>query len=188
MCHTHTQRSNEVPRSSTSSRLCSPHGWKSWTIDEPNSFIIGKWLLPLTIALRLNTSPCINLPHPRCIQATPSKSPFPHDLSSQHGSFSEAHIVFLGLGSHYSVFCDASSALYQICSVLLYPNPGPPIPKECTFHGSSTGALPGIPSVSNCIPHLTGDLIPPSLPHISLTLQLLSCSEARWEHIIDGQM
>ncbi|KAI1742566.1 hypothetical protein F4680DRAFT_37763 [Xylaria scruposa] len=144
-----------------------------------------------TIALRLNTGSLAVLVSICPIQAAYKPPPpnhlFPMTLCSQHGSFSsEAHIIFLGLGSHYSVFSDASSALYQICCVLLYANPGPPIPKECTFHGSSTGALPGIPSVSNCIPHLTGDLIPPSLPHISLALQLLSCSEARWEHIIDG--
>ena len=77
---------------------------------------------------------------------------------------------------------------------LLYPDPCQAIPKECTSHGSSTGAVPGIPSVSNYILPSNGRLDPsvahPNSPRwMALTLlRLLTCSEAGWEHIINRQM
>lgn len=124
--------------------------------------------LGLAIVLRLHTCGLAGPGSTCSIQGADKPPPpnhlFPHGPFSQHGSFIEAYIVFLGLGSLDSVFAMASSTLYQICPVLLYPNPGPPIPKECIFHGSPTGAVPGIPPMSNCIPHLTGDLDPSVAP------------------------
>ncbi|KAI1359860.1 hypothetical protein F5Y08DRAFT_64571 [Xylaria arbuscula] len=159
--------------------------------------------LPLSVVLRTaqypsSRGPCINLPHSRCVQATPSQSLSPMTLS-----FSST-VLLVRLISSSSVLAAITQFSVRVLLLpyikyvqsLLYPDPCRAIPKECAFHGSSTGAVPGIPSVSNCILPSNGRRDPsgahPDSPRwmcpLRYYLALLTCSEAGGEHIINGQM
>ncbi|KAI0802608.1 hypothetical protein GGR55DRAFT_418659 [Xylaria sp. FL0064] len=96
-------------------------------------------------------------------------------------------VLLVRLMSSFSVLAAISPIFLRCCSLLpyikyalslLYPDPGPLYSKSMPFMGLQLGHSLASRRFLTAFSHLTGDSIPPSLSHMSLTLQLLTCSEA----------